>query len=100
MWLEHGSLSCLNILIGKEGDIKIGELVSRLKYVLTRPSAGHESCREMARPNRGNARDMEALMRITMKLMQKNAKENGASGADDMERWPVDCKAVDFLATI
>ncbi|KFY69053.1 hypothetical protein V496_00564 [Pseudogymnoascus sp. VKM F-4515 (FW-2607)] len=43
---------------------------------------------------------MVSLMSITMKLMQKSAYENGAGGAHDLERWPADCKAVDFLAKI
>ena len=43
---------------------------------------------------------MEALMNITMKLMQKSAHNNGAGGVHDIGRWPADCKAVDFLAKI
>ncbi|KFY97779.1 hypothetical protein V500_01918 [Pseudogymnoascus sp. VKM F-4518 (FW-2643)] len=83
--LEHGSLNCSSILVGTEGDIKI---------------AGQECCREMALPGQGSSRDMVSLMSITMKLMQKSAFENGAGGAHDMERWPADCKAVDFLAKV
>ncbi|OBT50792.1 hypothetical protein VE04_09037 [Pseudogymnoascus sp. 24MN13] len=83
--LEHGSLNCSSILVGTEGDIKI---------------AGQECCSEMALPGRGSSRDMVSLMSITMKLMQKSAYENGAGGAHDLERWPADCKAVDFLAKI
>ncbi|KFX95975.1 hypothetical protein V490_03611 [Pseudogymnoascus sp. VKM F-3557] len=83
--LEHGSLDCSSILVGTEGDIKI---------------AGQECCSEMALPGRGSSRDMVSLMSISMKLMQKSAYENGAGGAHDMERWPADCKAVDFLAKI
>ncbi|KFZ20230.1 hypothetical protein V501_00264 [Pseudogymnoascus sp. VKM F-4519 (FW-2642)] len=83
--LEHGSLSCSNILVGTEGDIKI---------------AGQECCREMTPPGRGSSRDMVSLMNIATKLMQKSAYENGAGGAHDMERWPADSKAVDFLAKV
>lgn len=54
----------------------------------------------MALLGRGSSRDMVALMSITMKLMQKSAYENGVGGAHDMERWPANCKAVDFLAKI
>ncbi|KFY78643.1 hypothetical protein V499_02246 [Pseudogymnoascus sp. VKM F-103] len=68
-----------------EGDIKI---------------AGQERCREMTPPGGASSRDMVSLMNITMKLMQKSAYENGAGGAHDMERWPADCKAVDFLAKV
>lgn len=43
---------------------------------------------------------MVSLMNIATKLMQKSAYENGAGGAHDMERWPADSKAVDFLAKV
>jgi hypothetical protein len=54
----------------------------------------------MALPGQASSRDLVSLISITMKLMQKSAYENGAGGAHDMERWPADCKAVDFLAKI
>jgi environmental stress-induced protein Ves len=41
-----------------------------------------------------------SLMSITMKLIQKSAYENGAGSAHDIEQWPADYKAVDFLAKI
>lgn len=41
---------------------------------------------------------MRALSNITMELMQKYVKDDGAVGIDDYERWPSDCEAVDFLA--
>lgn len=33
-----------------------------------------------------------------MELMQKYIKDDGRIGIDDDERWPSDCKGVDFLA--
>jgi hypothetical protein len=41
---------------------------------------------------------MRALSNITMELMQKYTKDNGAIGIDDYQRWPSDGKAVKFLA--
>ena len=44
------------------------------------------------------SRDIRALGIITMELMQKYAKDDGAIGVDDLERWPSDCNAVGFLS--
>lgn len=33
-----------------------------------------------------------------MQLMQKYDKEDGAIGVDDLERWPIESAAVDFLS--
>jgi hypothetical protein len=43
---------------------------------------------------------MEALMGITVKLIQKSAYKKGVGGAHDTERWPADCRAFGFLAKI
>ncbi|KFZ24055.1 hypothetical protein V502_01467 [Pseudogymnoascus sp. VKM F-4520 (FW-2644)] len=81
--LEHGSLSCSNILLGTDGDIKI---------------AGQERCQELASLDQGHSRDIRALGNITMELMQKYTKHDGAIGVDDLVRWPSDCNAVGFLS--
>jgi hypothetical protein len=54
----------------------------------------------MAVPGRASPRDIESLMDITMKLMQKSAYKKGAGGAHDEKRWPADCRAFDFLTKI
>ena len=33
-----------------------------------------------------------------MELMQGYVKENGAVGVDDLDRWPIDSDAVNFLS--
>ncbi|KFY32537.1 hypothetical protein V493_00088 [Pseudogymnoascus sp. VKM F-4281 (FW-2241)] len=81
--LEHGSLSCSNILLDTDGNIKI---------------AGQERCQELASSDQGHSRDIRALGNITMELMQKYTKDDGAIGVDDLERWPSDCNAVGFLS--
>ena len=35
-----------------------------------------------------------------MELMQKSTKDDGATGVDDLERWPSDSDAVGFLSAI
>lgn len=42
-------------------------------------------------------RDVRGLSYITMELMQKYVKDNGAVGVDDLHRWPSDSNAVGFL---
>jgi hypothetical protein len=39
-----------------------------------------------------------ALSSITMELMQKYVKEDGAIGVDNLDRWPLNSKAVTFLS--
>ncbi|KFY50096.1 hypothetical protein V495_00351 [Pseudogymnoascus sp. VKM F-4514 (FW-929)] len=63
--LEHGSLSCSNILLDTDGNIKI---------------AGQERCQELTSSDQGHSRDIRALGNITMELMQKYTKDDGAIG--------------------
>ncbi|OBT83711.1 hypothetical protein VE02_08281 [Pseudogymnoascus sp. 03VT05] len=69
--LEHGSLSCSNIFLGTEGDIKI---------------AGQERCQELASSDQGHSRGIRALGYITMELMQKYTQDDGGIGVDDLKR--------------
>ncbi|KFY95932.1 hypothetical protein V498_03010 [Pseudogymnoascus sp. VKM F-4517 (FW-2822)] len=80
--LEHGSLCCSNILLNTKGEVKI---------------TGQECCQEIASSG-SLSRDIRALGIITMELMQKYAKDDGAIGVDDLKRWPSDCNAVGFLS--
>ena len=43
-------------------------------------------------------RDVEALSRIMVELMQKYTQEDGAIRIEDLERWPSNCDAVEFLS--
>ncbi|EHY57101.1 hypothetical protein ABEF92_004008 [Exophiala dermatitidis] len=79
--LEHGSLTTSNILINVAGEI----------------TAHQELCRPCPLSNPGS-RDLKALSSITMELMQKYAKADGAVGVDDLRRWPSDSLAVEFLS--
>ncbi|KAH8760756.1 kinase-like domain-containing protein [Hyaloscypha finlandica] len=79
--LEHGSLSTSNILISSGGDVKI---------------TAQECCREV-----GSSRklpDVRAVGYIAMELMQKYVKDDGAIGVENLDRWPSDSNAVDFLS--
>ncbi|KAJ4507485.1 hypothetical protein HRR83_004063 [Exophiala dermatitidis] len=79
--LEHGSLTTSSILINVAGEVKI---------------AHQELCRPCPLSNPGS-RDLKALSFITMELMQKYVKADGAVGVDDLRRWPSDSLAVEFL---
>jgi hypothetical protein len=58
------------------------------RLVLTQQIASHECCDETMPSNGRSLRDMNALLDITMKLMQKYSKDNGSGRAYDMKRWP------------
>ncbi|KFY02906.1 hypothetical protein V490_00368 [Pseudogymnoascus sp. VKM F-3557] len=79
--LEHGSLSCPNIMVSAKGDVKIA----------------NQQCCDKPRRNR-EPRDVRALGIITMELMQKYTQDDGAVGVDNKDRWPSDSDAVTFLA--
>jgi hypothetical protein len=40
------------------------------------------------------------LASITMEIMQKYVKDDGMVGVDDVERWPVDSDAFNFLSAL
>ncbi|KAI1382529.1 uncharacterized protein F4822DRAFT_441840 [Hypoxylon trugodes] len=77
--LEHGQLTSSNILINLDGSVKIW---------------GYEGVRVIS----SSRTDIRALGVIIMELMQGYTKEDGAVGVDDLERWPSDFAAVDFLS--
>lgn len=79
---EHRSLTCLNILLNTHGDVKI---------------ANPECCHVISQP-KGEPCDDRALLSITMELMQKYVKEDGAISVDNLDRWPLNSKAVTFLS--
>ncbi|KAG9228274.1 hypothetical protein BJ875DRAFT_477910 [Amylocarpus encephaloides] len=67
---QHRSLTCSNILLNTDGDVKI---------------ANQECCHVISEP-KGSPRDFGALSSITMELMQKYVKEDGAIGVDNLQR--------------
>ncbi|CAP94153.1 Pc16g14830 [Penicillium rubens Wisconsin 54-1255] len=73
--LAHQSLACGDILFGIDGIIKIDctPKQSEIAYIVALPS-------------------------IVMRLMQKYDKDQGVVGVDDLERWPIDSAAVEFLS--
>ncbi|KAH6701331.1 kinase-like domain-containing protein [Leptodontidium sp. MPI-SDFR-AT-0119] len=80
--LEHGSLSCSNILLTPQGVIKI---------------TYQETCRDITW-SQPRLADVKAIGYIAMELMQKYHKDDGAIGLEDFSRYPSDSDAVDFLA--
>ncbi|KAI9769848.1 MAG: hypothetical protein M1840_003842 [Geoglossum simile] len=77
---EHGSLKCCTVLINAKGQIKI---------------TGQECCKSSSGTS---SRDVKALGYITMALMQKYCKNDGPIGVENLDRWPSDSNAVDFLS--
>ncbi|KAJ5988269.1 hypothetical protein N7481_003479 [Penicillium waksmanii] len=82
--LEHQSLTCRNILLGLDGVVKIASL---------------EMCME-SQPGEIQRVYIKALSSITMETMQKYVKDDGVVGVDDVDRWPVDSDAFEFLSAL
>lgn len=49
-------------------------------------------------PKQSEIAYIAALPSIMMRLMQKNGKDQGVVGVNDLERWPIDSAAVEFLS--
>ena len=61
-------------------------------------AADQEYCRHVAPSRSIGVRDVRALSRIIMELIQKHVKEDRVIGIEDLDRWPSDSAAVDFLS--
>lgn len=42
--------------------------------------------------------ELACMSNIMMELLQKYVKHDGAIGIEDLDRWPSNCLAVDFLS--
>lgn len=94
--LAHQALVCSNILLGLDGIVKIGK--SRFFRIESSSPvvAGPEHCVDCL-TQQSEATCIAAIPSITMQLMQKYDKEDGAIGVDDLKRWPMESAAVSFL---
>ncbi|KFY81078.1 hypothetical protein V499_00135 [Pseudogymnoascus sp. VKM F-103] len=79
--LEHGEVTCENILISTEGSIKI---------------AGQECCRRLV-SNRDSIKDIRGVGYVTMELMSKVAVYTGPMNTRDPILWPLDNDASKFV---
>ncbi|KAI9772983.1 MAG: hypothetical protein M1840_008865 [Geoglossum simile] len=79
---KHSSLKCCTVLINAKGQIKITD---------------QECCKSSSRTS---SRDVKALGYITIALMQKYYKDDGLIGVENLDRWPSDSNAIDFLSMI
>ena len=86
--MEHGSLTCSNILLHPHGDVKIGLYLT--------PSETKKIKETQENGSQKPLQDIRALSSIVMELMQGYVKEAGAVGVDDLHRWSPD--AVSFLS--
>jgi hypothetical protein len=98
--LEHGSLTCSNILISKDGAVKIGSSRPPTSEVLlTWPIGACENCRpRKARQLDARTSDVKALERITAQLIGGYVNHEGVACLPDLERWP--SVAATFLADV
>ena len=93
--LEPRRLECSNILIDCSGNVKLCMslfLSVRISRQLT-VAGMHEGCVPW-----GHGQLFRDLSHVVMFLMQGYAKEDGAVGISDLQRWPSDSLAVEFLS--
>ncbi|KAL4891359.1 hypothetical protein BDV59DRAFT_67935 [Aspergillus ambiguus] len=79
---HNPSLDSSYVLMNLEGDIQI----ARLDCLSERP------------PGKIQASDLYPVARVLMQLMQKYVKDDGAIGLDNIDRWPADSAALEFLS--
>lgn len=99
---RHTSLDCSSILMNLSGEVKIGKPNARTplqKCCLTERTARVDCCIPR-QTSRVQASDLAPVSRIMMELMQKYAKDDGAVGIDDLERWSACPVAIEFLSAI
>ncbi|KFY03093.1 hypothetical protein O988_01706 [Pseudogymnoascus sp. VKM F-3808] len=79
--LEHGEVTCKNILISTRGSIRI---------------AGQECCRRLV-SSRDSIKDIRGVGYVTMELMSKVAIYTGTMNTRDPILWPLDNDASKFV---
>jgi len=60
--------------------------------------ANQECCRQVASSDGTSIRDVRALSRIMMELMQKCTKDDEAIDVENLNRWSFDFDVVEFLS--
>ena len=86
------------MLVKSDGEIKLGWSKNWRLYfdpLTVLRVANQELCSVV---DKSNPCDVRAVGRITMELMQKYPKEDGAIGIENLNRWSVDSQAVRFLS--
>ncbi|KAJ5589607.1 hypothetical protein N7537_012285 [Penicillium hordei] len=81
---RHTSLDCSSILMNLSGEVKIARVDCCIPWQTSRVQTS----------------DLAPVSRIMMELMQKYAKDDGAVGIDDLERWSACPAAIEFLSAI
>jgi hypothetical protein len=94
--LSHQALVCSNILLGLDGIIKLGKSSFCRSGSSSPVVAGPEHCVDCL-THQSEATCIAAIPSITMQLMQKYDKADGTIGVNDLQRWPMESAAVDFL---
>jgi hypothetical protein len=86
--LEHGALTCSNILLHPNGDVKIGLHLT--------PNESKKVKEARVSVSQKPLHDIRALSPIVMELMQGYVKDGGAVGLDNLNHWSSD--ALGFLS--
>lgn len=84
------------MLLKPDGEIKIGPFKCPVDSSNADCATANLECCQLA--DKSHPSDVRAVGYITMELMQKYAKEDGAIGIDNLNRWPADSEAVKFLS--
>jgi hypothetical protein len=83
------------VLLKPDGEIKLGQRKPGDRLQFANGSIANQECCGVTD---GSNRDVRAVGYITMELMQKYAKEDGAIGIENLNRWAMDSDAVKFLS--
>lgn len=85
------------MLLKPTGDIVLGERREDSRFVVLCSSntANQEHC---LATTASDTADVRAVGHVAMMLMQKYAKDDGAIGIENLNRWPVGSTPVKFLA--
>ncbi|CAG7923596.1 unnamed protein product [Penicillium olsonii] len=79
---HHPSLDCSSVLMSLEGEVKIARI----------------DCCIIRQTGRLHKIDLAPVSKVMMELMQKYAKDDGAVGIDNLDRWQTCPAAIDFLS--
>ena len=98
---EHGSLTCSNILLNTDSNIKIGGYIVRVAsdILADMTTANQYRCIKIILP-KGMPCDMQALSPITIELIQKYIKEDSVIGIDNLLHWNSNSDALVFLSVM
>jgi hypothetical protein len=79
------------------GEIKLGQQEGACCIRVAYTEVANQECCSVV--DQSGMCDIKSIGYITMELMQKYAKDDGAIGIENLNRWRMDSDAVKFLST-